>query len=305
MKKKKVTILILVAIAGIGAAVFIAGKNGCLSTREPLATIETKIVEIDGLRTYYRVAGDSTKQPLVFPHGWGARRDDICGQGIDRVMTELSKEYRVVTPELPGLIRSSPPPTAWGMDEYAQFVHSFIERMEFSEPPILMGQSFGGGVATHYVLRYPKETPLLILVDASQGDRPKNAYYQLRFYWKSFYDRMTAQRWVPFGVKKAATAAWLGVPMDYLTRENIAAYRIMTDIETTYTVTADYASLAMPVLLLWGLHDTRVTPLARAREMDEEIPDSELVILKGGHLMLYTNTAAAADAIRSFINARQ
>lgn len=293
---------ILIAVV-IGAAVIflLLNKNSCLSRHESLALIETKTVEIDGLTAWYRTAGDPAKRPIVFLHGWGARRDDVCGRGIDRVVTELSKNYHVVALELPGLIRSDPPLTAWSMDEYAGFVRLFVDRMNFREQPIMMGQSFGGGIATNYAARYPKDVPILILVDASQGDRPLNVYYQLRFYWKSLYDWMSARRFVPFVVQRALTALWLGVPRDHLTRENIASYRIMTDVETTYRVTAAYGALAMPTLLLWGKDDTRVTPLVRAQEIVREMPNAELIVLNGGHLMLYTNTAEAVRAMMTFI----
>jgi pimeloyl-ACP methyl ester carboxylesterase len=106
-------------------------------------------------------------------------------------------------------------------------------------------------------------------------------------------------------VKKVITSAWLGVPMSHLTQQTLLSHRVMTDIETTYRVTASYATITTPTLLLWGNHDTRVTPLARAREIAQEIPDAELVVLDGGHLMLYTNTDAAVAAISAFINKKE
>jgi pimeloyl-ACP methyl ester carboxylesterase len=185
---KRNMILIGIALAGLAVVFVVLSKNGCLSKQEPLAMIETTTIEIEGLSAWYRTAGDPSKRPIVFLHGWGARRDDVCGRGIDRVVTELSNDYRVVALELPGLIRSDPPPTAWGMNEYAAFVHAFIERMQFSQPPVLMGQSFGGGIASTVAEQYPEDVPVLVLVDATQGNRPENAYYQFRFYWKTFYD---------------------------------------------------------------------------------------------------------------------
>ena len=88
-----------------------------------------------------------------------------------------------------------------------------------------------------------------------------------------------------------------------MTNENIQKYKIMSDVETGYSVKTDYNSLPMPVLLIWGGKDTYVTPLQRAKEIALEIPNSKLVVIPdAGHLALYTKTEKVVDEIVKFIS---
>jgi pimeloyl-ACP methyl ester carboxylesterase len=92
---------------------------------------------------------------------------------------------------------------------------------------------------------------------------------------------------------------WLGTPWSHVqSHEAAAKYLIMTDIETQYQVNTDYKTLKMPVLMIWGSKDTSVTPLERAKEIHEEMPQSKLAIIDdGGHLALYTHTDQAVSEI--------
>lgn len=233
-------------------------------------------------------------------HGWGARRDDTCGIGRKNVTAKLAKYFNVFSVELPGLIRSEPPQSVWSMEEYATFLRLFIDKIGIDRP-IIMGQSFGGGVATTYAGIYSEDVPYLVLVDASPGKWTKNFYYNLRFKWKPFFDLVVDSRFVPLSFKRTVISLYLGVPQEVINHDNVRRYLVMSDVETTYSVKIDYNSLAMPTLLIWGKDDIYVTPLNRAREIAEEIPNADLVIIDGGHLALYTNTKEAVKAIINHI----
>lgn len=255
---------------------------------------------ISGLNIRYCIAGDSQKQPLVFLHGWGARVKDILGRGQRNVISELSKDFYVIAPDLPGLVCSEPPREIWGMEEYAQCINIFLRTLGIKKP-IVMGQSFGGGVATTYAYLYPEKIPELILADAVQGNRPENWHYRLRFKWQSLCDVVVGNRYLPLFLKRCLLSAWLGVPWRSITKENCSRYMIMGNIQLTYKVGVDYRKLSMPVLMIWGEYDTFVTPVSRAREIHAEIPNSKFVIIKkAGHLALYTHTRQVVSEIVDF-----
>lgn len=304
MKKKfKYWLIIGVVLLVI---LFLFAKNDCLSTYEMPVQVEDHKIMVSGLETYYQTVGDVSKPTLLFMHGWGGRQKNICGKGKERVISELVKYFYVIAPELPGLVRSEPPKEKWDMEEYAGFIHAFLQSFNIKKP-IVMGQSFGGGVATTYASLYPENTSGLILVDASQANRPKNWYYRLRFKWKPLFDNVVGNKYVPLFIKKAMMSLWLGIPSSHInSQESATPYLIMTDIETNYNVKTDYRELKMPVLMIWGEKDTLVTPLERAKEIHVEIPQSKLVIIEGGgHLALYTHTAKVVDAIMEWVEADQ
>ena len=222
------------------------------------------------LDIFYQTAGSPNNRPLIFLHGWGARAEDTCGRGRRSVTAKLSEHFFVYSVELPGLIRSEPPHEVWDMEEYAKTIRSFIKLLGIDRP-IIMGQSFGGGVATTYAGLYPDDVPYLVLVDASPGKRTPNFYYNLRFKWKPFFDWVVDSRIMPLSFRRAVVSLYLGVPQDRMTNKNIQKYKIMSDVETSYSIKTDYSSLPMPVLLVWGEKDIYVTPLQRAKEIALEI----------------------------------
>jgi pimeloyl-ACP methyl ester carboxylesterase len=66
---------------------------------------------------------------------------------------------------------------------------------------------------------------------------------------------------------------------------------------------ARYATLGMPVLLLWGEEDT-ITPLARAEALKPLLPNAELVTLPGtGHIPTIENPVAFREALLRFLDA--
>lgn len=281
-----------------GAALLAIIKNNCLSNYEMPVQVQDHKITVNDLETYYQTVGDSSKPTILFMHGWGARKNNVCNKGKERVISELAQHFYVVGLELPGLVRAAPPPEAWNAEEYARFVHAFLAFLDV-QPKFIMGQSFGGGIAATYASLYPENTPGLILVDASQANRPKNFYYCLRFKWKPIFDSVVGSKYVPLFIKKSFMSPWLGTPWNHIqTHEAAAKYLIMTDIETGYQVKTDYKTLKMPVLMIWGSKDTKVTPLERAKEIHAEITQSKLAIIDGaGHLALYTHTDQAVNEI--------
>ena len=163
--------------------------------------LSEKQITIEGLTLFYQVAGNPQNKPLIFLHGWGARAKDTFGKGRSKVTEKLSKYFYVYAIELPGLIRSQPPKVVWDMEDYAKIIHSFIKALTINKP-ILMGQSFGGGVATTYAGFYPNDISFLVLVDASPGKRKPNFYYSLRFKWKPFFDWIVNNQKAPLALKK-------------------------------------------------------------------------------------------------------
>jgi 3-oxoadipate enol-lactonase len=82
------------------------------------------------------------------------------GSSWDRQRRLLEDRFEVLTPDLPGF-GSEPVPT----EEF-----SFVDRTAAFLPAILVGNSFGGGVALRTALAHPDDVPKLVLVDAGLPD---------------------------------------------------------------------------------------------------------------------------------------
>jgi len=297
MKSKALLMLLFL----LGLFMFALLKNHFTQDKFPMPVSEA-IFQYNNGDIHYLIAGNSENTPIVFVPGWGARENDIYGRGKKAVVEKLAEQFFVISPELPGLTRSTPPKEQWGIDEYAQAVHALVQSNGVSKP-VMMGQSFGGAVVTNYVHLFPGNVGALILVDASQGNRPKNEFYQKKFVWNPRFKKFIDARFVPELFKKILLNAYLGVPFATLEKRDVNDYKVMMDIEMNFsdTIRSNYKDIIVPTMLLYGKKDTKMTPIERAREIAVELPLGKMVEIDGGHLALYMNMKTAMKEINSFI----
>lgn len=240
---------------------------------------------VDGYTAYYRTAGNPAKPHLIFFNGWGARLNGILGS--NRVIEELAKYFYIVSPELPGFMSSDPPREVWKVDDFANFAHKILRPLNLQNP-IIMGQSFGGGVAALYVAHYSRNAKCLVLVDAVLAGRKQNWYFNLRYRLPRIAKIISAW-YIPLFIKKFIWSWYLGVPYDLLNKNNIQDYTIMPRFQASphYIPDVDYRQLSLPLLLIWGHRDTWVSDSERAKAVHHEVPNSRLLIVRGPHTVLY------------------
>lgn len=254
--------------------------------REGKPALADHTASIDGQRVYYRTAGDPQRPHAIFLNGWGARLTGFLGS--DRVLAELAQCFYVVSPELPGFMRSPPPPGLWDLEAYAHFLHACLAPFHL-ETPILIGQSFGGAFAATYALQYPHALRCLVLIDAFMTHEKNHTH---RFFHTTPLLANIVNSWlVPLCLKQLAWSLYIGVPRAMVTAENVHTYLVMPQLQTSSRVRVDARELSVPLLLVWGNRDRRVTPIARARRLHAAVPTSRLVVVRGGHLILYRKPA--------------
>ncbi len=102
----------------------------------------------------------------MFLHGWGlshrAYRDAVRGLAASGV--------RVLAPALPGFSGTAAlPPDDAHLHGYAGWVAAFLDAMEITEPVMIVGHSFGGGVGIMTAHDHPNRVGALVLVNAIGG----------------------------------------------------------------------------------------------------------------------------------------
>lgn len=103
---------------------------------------EGYITARDGARLYYREQGEG--RPLILLHGW------ICSSKFwNKNVPELSRFYRVITPDFRGHGNSSKILAGHTVEEYARDVRDIIEQLNLKDS-ILVGWSLAGPVSLVY-----------------------------------------------------------------------------------------------------------------------------------------------------------
>lgn len=121
-------------------------------------------IEVQGRRASYGVGGDGP--PVVFLHGW-AMGHHAYKRAVRRLTT---RGCRVYAPAMPGFARSADLPShAMSIEGYAAWVAAFMDEVAIVDPALVIGHSFGGGVAIKLAHDHPEHVRYLVLLNSVGG----------------------------------------------------------------------------------------------------------------------------------------
>jgi len=135
---------------------------------EPQHTLRSPLVwkrtRVEGRVARYAVTGEGL--PVVFLHGWALAHHTYR----DVVARIAARGCRVYAPALPGFGGTPDLPSAsFSLEGYATWVLDFVRAVDLKEPAVLVGHSFGGGVAIRYAFDHPERVRSLVLVNSIGG----------------------------------------------------------------------------------------------------------------------------------------
>jgi pimeloyl-ACP methyl ester carboxylesterase/predicted amino acid-binding ACT domain protein len=126
-------------------------------------------IDVDGRGATYCADGDGP--PVVFLHGWA-----LGARAYQRAVRRLTRRgCRVFAPVLPGFAGTRDlPRDAMSMSGYGDWVDQFMGSVGIEEPALVIGHSFGGGVAIKLAHEHPERVGYLVLLNSVGGviDRP-------------------------------------------------------------------------------------------------------------------------------------
>lgn len=253
------------------------------------------VVLANGLEIAYERAGKGPA--LVLVHG-GA----VDGRMWQPQLAALADEFTVIAWDEPGVGRSSDLPAGFDLADYAHCLATLIETLALG-PAHVAGLSWGGTVALELYRRYPELVASLILADTYAG-------------WKGSLpeDEVNA--------RVEGVLRMLAAPDEKLAHPNLFAGdppaefvplldKMTADVrpeslrtEVLVMAEADQRDLlpriAVPTLLIWGEQDVR-SPVSVARQFEQAIPDTKLVVIRGGgHMSNLERPEEFNDAVRAF-----
>ena len=258
------------------------------------------VVRANGLEIGYERAGEGP--PLVFVHG--AAEDARAWQPQ---LALLADEFTVVAWDEPGAGRSSDVPADFALADYSNCLAGLIEALELG-PAHVAGLSWGGTVALELYRRHPGFVATLILADTYAG-------------WKGSLTAGELQ------ARVAGVHAMLATPAEQFDptlpglfaedppAEFVALLEAMAadvrreSLRTQLLVMAEVDQrdllprVAVPTLLIWGELDAR-SPLTVARQFEQAIPDTTLVVIPScGHVSNLERPEQFNAAVREFCRA--
>lgn len=249
--------------------------------------------EINGLCLYFRKSGVPSAPTVLLLHGWGC--DSSIFQNIGE---DFSRDFCVYVLDLPGFGKSEIPNVAWGVEDYADLVKTFMA-LEDLKQVHLIGHSFGGRIGI--VIAAARDHPLqtLILVN-SAGLR------KLRRRLRSTLMILLAKLFkvlIPFQTFRETYVK----PYLYKMLGNTDYLNAGPLKETFVKVIGQDLSefvkaIKIPTLLIWGENDQE-TPMWMAQKMNELISHSHLVVFpQAGHFSFLDAPERFKSEVRNFLN---
>ena len=259
-----------------------------------------EVIQTGGLEIAYERVGSGP--PLVFVHG--AAEDSTVWRAQ---LVALADEFTVVAWDEPGAGRSSDVPADFGLADYARCLAAVIETLGLG-PAHVAGLSWGSTVVQELYRHNPGRVATLILIGAYAG-------------WKGSLPaeevaaRVEGVRRLLAAPAEAFDPTLPGLfagepPAEFVSLlEEVAADVRPETIRTELFLMAEadqrdlLPRIAVPTLLIWGELDAR-SPLSIARQFQEALPQTELVVIpRRGARLPARATRTGHEAIRNFCRA--
>jgi pimeloyl-ACP methyl ester carboxylesterase len=256
-----------------------------------------EVLPANGLEIAYERAGEGL--PLVLVHG--AASDSRLWQPQ---LAALSDEFTVVAWDEPGAGRSSDVPPDFRLVDYANCLAALIDGLAVG-PAHVVGLSWGGTVALELHRRHPALVATLIFAGSYAGWKGSLSAEELQARVEHLRESLAApaEAFDPtlpglFAGDPPAEFVPLLEQMHADVRPESMRTALSLMAETDQRDLLPHVDV--PTLLIWGEQDRR-SPLGVARQFEEAIPDTRLVLIPdAGHVSNLEQPERFNEAVREF-----
>lgn len=249
-----------------------------------------------GVGIHFEVHGQGP--PVLLVHGY-----PLSGRLWDEVVPPLSRDFRLIVPDLRGHGRSDATEAAT-MDDYAEDLRAVLAAADESRPVVLVGMSMGGYVSLAFCRRYREQVRGLALVDSrASADsveaaeaRHVTAERVLREGSAFVADEMVGKLFAsgaPVDLRERWRARMAATPP----RGVAAALRAMAGRPDSEPLLRE---LDIPLLVVVGAEDA-ITPVEGARAMAQTAAGALEVVPGAGHMTPAEKPEIVAGALRRFL----
>lgn len=280
-----------------------------------------RYADVEGVRLFYREAGDSSRPKLALLHGFPSSSHQYRD-----LIPALAEEFHVLAPDYPGFGYSDlPDPTTfpYTFDRLSELIEALLNSKGFARCGMYL-QDYGGPVGFRILERHPELLEWLIIQNTNA--------YEVGF--TPAWDAIRHALWIdpgpeteaslaPFLTQEGIRGVYLyGHPnpeaispdnwhMDAALMERPNARRVQLDLLYDYRTNVDlypvwqqFLRKHQPkTLLFWGQNDLFFT-----REGGEaylaDLPDAEVHRLDSGHFAVEDSLPYIAETMRRFYRER-
>ncbi|MEH6405315.1 MAG: alpha/beta hydrolase [Sneathiella sp.] len=295
--------ILILLIAGIGW--MLKADIPAEEIRAKYTDSSSKFIDIDGLALHYKDQGQGPA--LVLVHGSNASLHTWAGW-----VKELSKDFRIITLDLPGHGVTGPDPKVrYDPISMAGVIDKFLQKIGVDRFSIA-GNSMGGWIAWNYAVKYPEKVEKLILIDSAGYPREEPLPIALRAYGLPYIGKLATYITPRFAVEISMKDIY-GDPTkvrekditlyhELLLREgNREATRTRLSLHRDKEAYKKIATIKAPTLIMWGDLDRWILPKYGTRFADD-IEGSTLITYEDlGHAPMEEDPIRTARDAKNFL----
>jgi pimeloyl-ACP methyl ester carboxylesterase len=280
-------------------------------------TVHFNTVDVDGLKIFYREAGDKTRPTLLLLHGFPS-----ASHMFRDLIPELVDRYHVVAPDLPGFGMTEQPARdkfTYSFENVAKVIGRFTEVLGLGKFAIYVFD-YGAPVGFRMAVKHPERITAIITQNGNTYlEGVSDAFAPIQAYWnepspanrdalRGFLAPETTFFQYTHGVSDPNLVSPDGRNLDdfYLARPGND--EIQLDLLGNYkTNVAMYGEIQAylrehrpPVLAVWGKNDPFFVP-AGAEAFRRDVPEADIRFVDSGHFALETHAHEIGAAMREFL----
>ncbi|HZY83045.1 MAG TPA: alpha/beta hydrolase [Cyclobacteriaceae bacterium] len=284
--------------------------------------IFNRSVNIDGVNIFYREAGDRKHHSLLLLHGFPS-----SSVTFKNLMIALSGRFHLVAPDYPGFGFSDFPPAdqfGYSFANIARVINQFTNAIGLDSFTIYL-HDYGCPIGLRLCVSNPEKIEGIIVQNGNAYDEGIGPEWdETKDYWKN-----------PTPEKKKKVSAFLsedgmkmqytaGLPEELLSRVSPELWMLDWErmkrpgnVDMQFELNCDYQNNIQmfpvfqeyfrdhqpPALVIWGKHDAFFS-VREATRYKDDLPDAQINIIDGGHMVLETNFDEVVALIKNFLTTK-
>lgn len=281
--------------------------------------ISNKTVKVNGVKIFYREAGNKKYPSVLLLHGF-----PTSSFMFKNLMIKLSDKFHLVAPDYPGFGFSDFPlmkDFEYSFENISWYIGKFTKVLKLRSFAIYL-HDYGCPIGLRICLKDPARIKKLIIQNGNayeEGLGPQ--WNEVRDFWKN--PTKAKKKKVSAFLSKAGTKDqyYAGLPpkfhqyispeawiLDWERLKRPRNIRMQFKLNCTYKTNIDmfpafqeyFRKYQPPAIVIWGKYDV-FFDMKEARCYKRDLPNAETHVVKGGHMALETNFDKVSKLVRNFL----
>jgi pimeloyl-ACP methyl ester carboxylesterase len=277
-------------------------------------------VEADGVRVFYRAAGDANAPVVLLLHGF-----PTSSFMFRELIPRLANDHRVIAPDLPGFGFTEVPDErkyVYSFDQLALTMDAFTQALKLDRYAIYVFD-YGAPTGFRLAMAHPERVTAIVSQNGNAYEEGLgDAWSPIRQYWaaptaenrevlRKNILTLEATKWqYTYGVGNPESVPPESYTLDSALLERPGNKDIQLDLFLDYASNVKlypkfqvyFRKSKPPLLAIWGKNDPFFIP-AGADAFRKDIPSAKVQFLDTGHFATETHVVEIASVMKEFLEA--